>query len=274
MWVRLAQFLFRLCAFSVVFAFMLVAAAPLLERLVIYPLDDTHVAPVDANLPTVSEEVFHHDGEALIVWTAPPAPGKPVIFYLQGNAGNLANRASRFDLLLQRGYGLVAPAYRGYSGSTGTPQEATIIHDTVTIYDSIVRPLQAPVVVYGESIGAAVTLGALAAGITPDAILLEAPYTSIKAMAAHHYPGNGGFTKHLSNQWDSLSRADTVALPILILHGSEDDLIPIDMGRQIFAAAPSNRKEFVEAPGAGHTGLWRTDTWPKLTKFINQFALR
>lgn len=240
----------------------------------IYPLDDTRVPPTEANLPTVSEEVFHHDDEALIVWTAPPAPGKPVIFYLTGNAGNLANRASRFDLLTQRGYGLVAPAYRGYSGSTGTPQETAIIGDTVAIYDAIVRPMQAPVVVYGESIGAAVTLGALGAGITPDAILLEAPYTSIKAMAAHHYPGNGGFTKHLSNQWDSLSRAKTVTLPLLILHGTEDALIPIEMGRQIFSAAPSNQKEFVEAHGAGHTGLWRTDTWPKLTSFINQFALR
>ncbi|MFY0660420.1 MAG: alpha/beta hydrolase [Shimia sp.] len=274
MWVRLAQFLFRLGAFSVVFAFVLIAAAPLLERLMIYPLDDTRVSPADANLPAVTEEVAHHDGQELIVWTAPPAPGKPVIFYLHGNAGNLANRASRFDLLLQRGYGLVAPAYRGYSGSTGTPQEAAIVHDTVAIYDSIVHPLQAPVVIYGESIGAAVTLGALEAGITPDAILLEAPYTSLKAMAAHHYPGNGGFTKHLSNQWDSLSRAEAVILPLLILHGTEDALIPIDMGRQIFAAAPTNQKEFVEAPGAGHTGLWRTDTWPKLTRFINQFALR
>ncbi|WP_294223534.1 alpha/beta hydrolase [uncultured Shimia sp.] len=270
----MAQFLFRLCAFSVVFAFMLVVAAPLLERLMIYPLDDTRVSPADADLPTVTEEVFHHDGQALIVWTAPPAPGKPVIFYLHGNAGNLANRASRFDLLLQRGYGLVAPAYRGYSGSTGTPQEAAIIGDTVAIYDSIVRPMKAPVVVYGESIGAAVTLGVIEAGITPDAILLEAPYTSLKAMAAHHYPGNGGFTKHLSNQWDSLFRARRVTLPLLILHGTKDELIPIDMGRQIFTAAPSIQKEFVEAPGAGHTGLWRTDTWPKLTSYINQFALR
>ncbi len=274
MWVRLAQFLFRLCAFSVVFAFMLIAAAPVLERMMIYPLDDTRVSPADSDLPTVTEKVFQHDGEALIVWTAPPAPGKPVIFYLHGNAGNLANRASRFDLLLQRGYGLVAPAYRGYSGSTGTPQEAAIIGDTVAIYDSFVRPMMAPVVVYGESIGAAVTLGAVEAGITPNAILLEAPYISIKAMAAHHYPGNGSFTKHLSNQWDSLSRAKTVTLPMLILHGTEDELIPIEMGRQIFAAAPSDSKEFVEAPGAGHTGLWRTDTWPKLTSFINQFALR
>ncbi|SMP33801.1 alpha/beta hydrolase [Shimia sagamensis] len=274
MWVRLAQFLFRLGAFCVMLAFMLVVAAPLLERLMIYPLDDTRVAPGDVNLPTVSEEVFHHDGEALIVWAAPPASGKPVIFYLHGNAGNLANRASRFDLLLQRGYGLVAPAYRGYSGSTGTPQEAAIISDTVAIFNSLVHPMQTPIMVYGESIGAAVTLGALEAGMEPDAILLEAPYTSIAAMAAHHYPGNGGFTKHLSNQWDSLSRAESITLPFLILHGSEDNLIPIEMGRQIFAAAPSRDKVFVEAPGAGHTGLWRTDTWPQLTKFINQFALR
>lgn len=274
MWVRLAQFLFRLCAFCVVLAFMLVIAAPLAERLVIYPLDDTRVLPADADLPTVTEEVIHRDGEQLIAWTAPPAPGKPVIFYLQGNAGNLANRASRFDLFLQRGYGLVAPAYRGYSGSTGTPQEAAIIGDTVAIFDSLVRPMKASVVVYGESIGAAVTLGALEAGIEPDAILLEAPYTSIVAMAAHHYPGKGGFAKRLSNQWDSLSRAATLTLPLLILHGSEDTLIPIEMGRQIFAVVPSQNKVFVEAPGAGHTGLWRTDTWPQLTQFINQFALR
>ena len=280
------RLLFRLLTLVVLGSFGMIALSGVAERLVLYPFNRTHVTPVDAGLPRVTEHRFDNDGETLIAWTADPAPGKPVILYFHGNAGNLAARAGRFRRFLDRGYGLFAPAYRGSSGSTGTPSEAALIWDAETAYHALFARFPnltaARVVLYGESLGTAVSIALMATPPAnpdksfgpPAAIILEAPFTSIPALAEHHYPGTGELAENLDNQWPSLTRAHALTPPLLILHGTKDDLIPIEMGRQIFAAAPSRNKDFLTVKGAGHTDLWRSDTLPRLWRFLDQFALR
>jgi uncharacterized protein len=56
---------------------------------------------------------------------------------------------------------------------------------------------------------------------------------------------------------------------LLIMHGTQDELIPTNMGRTIAAAAPSQHKTLLIVPGAGHTDLWRNDTLPKLWNFLS-----
>ncbi|WP_353314799.1 alpha/beta hydrolase [Shimia sp. NS0008-38b] len=277
-------------AFLVMFAGTLVVAAPLAERLILYPFDKTRIAPAEVGLPEVTEHAVDSGGNTLIIWTAPPKKGHPVIFYLHGNAGNLANRAGRFRRFMDRGYGLIALAYPGSSGSTEAPSEDSLKRSAKLVWLekhallplTLLPPSSSKTIVYGESLGAAVAIGLNASaasdhmkGVGPaDAIILEAPFTSIKALAQHHYPALTPLQVYTDGQWDSLRWAAQLRHPLLVIHGTNDSLIPIEMGRQIFSAAPSGQKEFVEAPDAGHTGLWRTDTWPKLTRFIDQFAFK
>ena len=280
------RLLFKLLTLVVLGSFGMIALSSVAERFVLYPFDPSHVEPADAGLSGVTEHRFHNDDETLIAWTADPAPGKPVILYFHGNAGNLAVRAGRLRRFLDRGYGLFAPAYRGSSGSTGTPSEAALTWDAETAYHALfTRFSDLPagrVILYGESLGTAVAIALMATPSTnshkgfgpPAAILLEAPFTSISDLAEHHYPGTGDFAAKLENKWPSLTRAEALGPPLLVLHGTKDDLIPIEMGRQIFAAAPSRRKDFLTVKGAGHTDLWRSDTLPRLWRFIDQFALR
>ncbi|GAA6165955.1 alpha/beta hydrolase [Pelagimonas sp. KU-00592-HH] len=263
-----------------------VALGNLAERWMIYPLDPTRVTPADKGLASVTEVTFENDGEILVAWAAKPAAGKPVILYFHGNAGNLAVRTERFRRLLKRGYGLFAPAYRGSSGSSGTPSETALLWDAETAYHAMFTqfPDLPPdkVVLYGESIGTAVSLGLLNTPATnpdkgfgpPAAVILEAPFTAIADLSEHHYPGTRALAERLDNQWPSLSRSRALTMPLLVLHGTADDLIPIEMGRQIYAAAPSGEKVFVAVKGAGHTDLWRSETLPRLWRFIDQFALR
>ncbi len=290
MWARLLQIAFRLLAFLVLFAGTLVIAAPLAEQLVLYPFDKTRVAPDDVGLPDVTEHALDGDGETLIVWTAPPAKGQPVIFYLHGNAGNLANRAGRFRRFLDRGYGLIALAYPGSSGSTEAPSEDALIKAAAHVWLSkhellplsFLPPSSSKTIVFGESLGAAVAIALNASpasdgmkGVDPaDAVVLEAPFTSITALAKHHYPSLTPLHGYTEGKWNSLKGVPHIRQPLFIFHGSDDSLIPIEMGRQLHAAAPSEEKQFLEVPGAGHTDLWRTDSVPKLYAFIDQFALR
>ena len=108
----------------------------------------------------------------------------------------------------------------------------------------------------------------------PAALILEAPFTSVPDMAEMHYPGSGALAAKFDNQWPSLKRAKQVDVPLLVLHGTNDELIPIEMGRQIYAAAPSREKSFLTVSGGGHTDLWRPDTLPRLWHFVDQFAFR
>lgn len=279
----------RLLRLGVVFcalALATVAFGHMAERWIFYPFDATEIAPAEANLPDITAIRFDNDSQSLVAWVAPPKPGKPVIFYLHGNAGNLAARAGRFQRFLNRGYGLFAPAYRGSSGSSGTPDEAALTWDAETAYHALFAEMPAlnaqRVVIYGESLGTAVALSLVTSpamhpekGYGPPAgVILEAPFTSIPDLAEHHYPGTRALAERLETQWPSLTRVAHLTVPLLVIHGSDDTLIPTQMGRQITSAAPSEYKRFHLVKGAGHTDLWRTDTLPHLWRFVDQFALR
>lgn len=252
-----------------------VALANVAERWLIYPFLPTEVAPADIGLTVVHARYVTVDGHRLVVWTAAPQHGKPVIVYFHGNAGNLASRAGRFNHFVARGYGLIALAYRGSSGSQGSPVQAALVSDVAPILQAT-SDIKGPRVYYGESLGTAVLIESLAhaQNQVPFApVILEAPFTSLHALAEVHYPQLASFSGKMDNKWDSLGFANILKGPLLVLHGTQDTLIPIEQGRQIYAAAPSTNKHLETVQGAGHTDLWRSDTLPKLWQFIETYAV-
>ena len=241
-----------------------------IERAAVYPFDPTPADPEALGLKLAAQE-FESGGQTLVLWVARPAPGKPAILYFHGNAGNLAARAGRFQRFLDRGYGLVALAYRGSSGSTGTPSETALAYDAKRLFARIdTYAGSAPVVIYGESLGSAVALAAIEqSGRQPAALVLEAPFTTLRAVALHAQPELEPLVDRMKSQWNSLARIAALSAPLLILHGREDELIPIEQGRQLFAAAPSKSKRLREIKGGHHTDLWRSDVLPDLWRFID-----
>jgi len=212
-------------------------------------------------------------GTRHILWVAPPQPGKPVILYLHGNAGNLAARAARFEQFLAQGYGLIAPAYRGSSGSGGIPSEALIAADMAALYASLgdLIPGAAPddVIIYGESLGSGVALRLIAdTGVQPAALVLEAPFTSLPDVVRSSAPQFTSLIPRMQNIWDSAAHAKALRAPLLVLHGTDDTLIPIAQGRAVYDAARSGSKQMLEVPGGGHNGLWRGDILPRLWAFM------
>lgn len=246
-----------------------------IEREMVYPFAPERVDPAVAALPGLREVTFKTLGQSLITWVAPAQPDKPTILYFHGNAGNLANRAARFRLLLDRGYGLIAPAYRGSSGSTGRPSEAALTQDARALWTRLdtFQPGLMPdrVILYGESLGTGVALKLAAQqDLTPPAALvLEAPYTSLPDVVRHLYPQLEALIPRMTNIWDSRSHAAAVHVPLMVLHGSEDRLIPPGQGRAVFEAAPALRKQYYEIEGASHSDTWRDATLAQLWAFID-----
>lgn len=235
------------------------------EMRAVYPFDATYSTPTEAGVPSLIEEkLVTDDGETLVIWRADAAPGKPTVLYFSGNAGGLKERAHRFQTLIEAGFGVIAPAYRGSSGSTGMPNEDVLLRDA---RDVAARELTKELVLYGESLGTAVAIRLAAEG-NGKRLVLEAPFTSIPALVGVQHPSEN--LDHLITQrWESDQYISQVTQPLLVIHGDRDHLVPFIMGEEIFDTASSTEKRLLRIEGAGHSELWSEQVLSELFAFFN-----
>jgi len=237
----------------------------------IYPFNSTYVTPTEAGEPRLDEyRLSTPDKQTLIIWTHPAKGRKATIVYFHGNAGNLAGRAQRFNRLINHGYGLVAMAYRGSSGSTGQPSELAISRDALLVRDNLAQILgQQPkgkIIYYGESLGTGVATK-LATSFPPDALILEAPYTSILNIASAQMP-IFPISKFLDQRWETDHYIKTVNSPTLVLHGTHDRVIPYGMGKTVFSLSPAKHKILETLKGGGHAAAFSSEGQSALYRFI------
>lgn len=240
------------------------------QRSLQYQPNTAVVTPADAGLPqVVTLQLEASDGETLNAWFAEPGEGRPLLLYFQGNGGVPANRRERFGEFLKSGYGLLAIAYRGYGGSTGTPTEEGLLRDAEAAYAEAQRRSFAPkrIVIVGESLGTGVAT-ILAARHDAAALVLDAPYLSAVSVAQGRYPI---FPVSLLMQDDFRSDLAIVKVraPVLMLHGEDDPIIPIASARDLYALA-NQPKEFIAAPHAGHLVLHLPAIYPRVAAFIDR----
>jgi fermentation-respiration switch protein FrsA (DUF1100 family) len=243
------------------------------ETQVVYPFDSTYTAVAAIGEPRLTEFRYRTaDGETLVVWAGAGEPGRPTVLYLLGNAGTLAGRAVRYRTFLDQGYGVVAFAYRGSSGSTGMPAEGALTADARAIVAALPRFLgrdPGPLVFYGESLGAALAIKLASEG-TGEGLILQSPFTSIRDIVRAQYPQED--VAHLFREvWDSRARIGAVRQPLLVLHGTTDRLVPFAQGETIHAEAGSRRKQFVPLEGVGHSVAWTRDAAGPIFAFLAAF---
>ncbi len=234
------------------------------ELKMVYPFDPTYSTPAEAGEARLRETRFvQADGTQVITWNATAAPGKPTLLYLPGNAGSLSSRTAKFSTFIDNGFGLVAMAYRGSSGSEGAPDEETLTADAQAIASSVDAM---PLVLYGESLGTSLAVKLAAQGIG-DAVVLEAPFTSIVDVVETQFPLDD-LNDLLTQRWLSIEHAPNVRQPLLVLHGTEDRVVPIELGLELFEALGSTEKTFQRIEGSGHTELWSPEMFGALVTFL------
>jgi fermentation-respiration switch protein FrsA (DUF1100 family) len=245
------------------------AALALLQRRLQYVPDSRHISPSEAGLAGVDElRLATADGETLVAWTAAPREGRPFILYFHGNGGALIDRVPRFRGFVERGYGFLAVAYRGYGGSTGAPTQDGLMRDAEAAYRAaLAHGAEARrLVLLGESLGSGVAT-ALAATHEAAALALDSPFSSAVDVAEARY---GFFPVRwlMTDQFRSDLAIPLVRVPLLVAHGDRDAVVPIGLGRRLFALA-NEPKTFMLAPGAGHLVLGREEMFPRLCAWID-----
>jgi hypothetical protein len=227
-------------------------------------------APESLGLTGVERHVLPTpDGERLVLWWSPPPPGRPVVLFLHGNAGAMADRAERLAFYQARALGAAFLSYRGYGGSTGRPSEAGLQTDARAAHDFLrARGIPADrIVLVGESLGTGVAVP-LAASQPVGAVVLEAPFTAAVDVAARAYP----FVPVrllMRDRFLSRDRIGRIGAPLLILHGKADRVIPYAMGQALFAMA-SQPKTLVSLGPVGHEALSDPATWALGADFIDR----
>jgi uncharacterized protein len=227
----------------------------LFQRKLLYFPPSGDVAPSEVGLPQARVlKLKTSDGETLTAWYIAPAADKPLILYFHGNGGGLDLRNIRFQKLTQTGNGLLAIEYRGYGASTGTPTEEGLHRDGEAGYAEALAlgVASGRLVVMGESLGTGVAT-ALAARHEIGALVLDSPFSSTVDVAASLY---WMFPVRLlmRDQFHSDDKIAAVHAPILIVHGSEDSVVPIRFGERLFALA-NQPKRFIRVEGGGHLAL-------------------
>lgn len=247
---------------------LIVVVGRLMHRYFVYIPDRKRVAPKDVGLPGVQEVTFKGTGGVtLIAWYLPARPGKKTLLYFTGNAGNASYRAGKIAAMANDGYGVFMLNYRRYGGSGGRPSEKKIAADALLAYDCLraqgVSPDQ--IVAYGESLGTAVATR-LALHREVQGLVLEAPFTSTVDVGKLLWPGFPlGII--MVDQYRTIDRIGQVNVPLFIIHGGRDNVIPLDQARHVLHAA-NEPKSLVVLPRAGHNDVFEMGGWGKVRTFL------
>jgi len=246
----------------------LAGAMYVFQRSLMYFPETVRTAPAAAGFPEAEEIVLDTaDGEKILAWYRAPQDGKPTILYFHGNGGSLRLRADRFRKLAADGNGVLAVSYRGYGGSTGEPSEAGLRQDAAAAY-AFVAARQPPerIVLYGESLGTGVAVR-LAADKPVSRVILDAPFTSAADIAAAVYP----FIPVrwlMKDQFRSDLYAPRVQVPVLILHGEQDNVVAIRFGERLLALL-AGPKEMVRFRNGNHVDLDSHGAYEAVQRFLS-----
>lgn len=241
---------------SIILYGLVVAFAYTFQREMVFPRRFVNAAPfammVSSEFERFSLETA--DGERLKAYFKPPRQGAPVVVAFHGNGSVPEPMAVRFGRgpWADAGFGVIAFAYRGYPGSTGTPSEEGLLLDAEAAIAYVREHAPgSPLVLMGHSLGTGVAV-AMSERYPSMGLVLEAPFSSLPDVVAATMPFLPGQLMHdtfVSARRIAGAQADT----IVIVHGERDTVVPAFLGRRLYAAAPHGI--FMSVEDADHLNL-------------------
>jgi uncharacterized protein len=193
-----------------------------------------------------------------------------VVLFFAGNGGNRQHRDLDFQVLTRLPTHVIAFDYRGYGENPGQPSEAKFAEDAHAAWKYVTgtRSVSADrVLIYGESLGGGVATRLAAelcqAKTPPGGLILCSTFSSMVDAASYHYPWLP-VRLVLKDRYPSEKRIGHVTVPLLMLHGQKDVVVPYALGQRLFLNAPAKSdsgipKTFVELPRANHNDIILTD---------------
>jgi fermentation-respiration switch protein FrsA (DUF1100 family) len=222
---------------------------------VFFPDPELLSNPAKHGLPFRDLTLTTSDSVKLHAWYLPADSSRGVILFCHGNGGNISYVIETLAALHGLGFDVLAFDYRGYGLSEGEPEEEGLYRDADAAWNFLVDERgvdPSSIVLHGRSLGGGVATY-LATKHRPAALILESTFTSIPDIGAKIFPY---FPIRLLSQikFETLKRLPGIEAPVLVIHSRDDEMIPFDHGRSLFAAA-KEPKEFLEIGGDHNSGF-------------------
>ncbi len=200
------------------------------------------------------------DGVRLHGWLVPAPDARITILWCHGNAGNIGDRVNNLKYLHRLlGVNVFIFDYRGYGRSAGhlwslsEPATYRDAEGALAYLRSRKDLASARLVYFGRSLGAAVAIE-LSREHPPAGLILETAFTSIREMAGIVMPYLP-FPGLLQTKYDNLAKLPTIRVPLLILHGDQDEVVPLRLAHRLFEAA-NPPKTFYTIHAAHHNDTY------------------
>ncbi len=183
-----------------------------------------------------------------------------VVLYLHGNGSNVGANVEHANRFHRLGLSVFVIDYRGYGKSQGDfPSESQVYEDAQLAWDYLVKqrgvnPNQ--IYIYGHSLGGAIAIDLAVRHPEAAGLIVEGSFTSARAMVDFK---KGLFWLFpidflLTQRFDSLSKVDRLQMPVLFIHGTADNVVPVEMSKKLFDAAPDPKQLYI-VPDGGHTNV-------------------
>lgn len=247
---------------AVIYLMLVLVALFMADRLIFIPPPTSY----SSNLPGLTR-VSTTCGENIAMTHLPARPGMPTLLYSHGNAEDLAHSSDLYDAWHASGLGVVAYDYPGYGHSSGTPGEKSVERAIETVWHHL-RDSGVPassIVIVGRSVGSGPAVW-LASRHRAAGLVLISPFTSTFAVGIPTpFPILPG------DRFPNLRRVRSLDLPLLVIHGENDEVIPATHGRQLVEASAAKDKTYHLVRGARHNDLFAV-TGGDLIQLVSDFS--
>jgi alpha-beta hydrolase superfamily lysophospholipase len=248
---------------------------PEVSQVLFYPRRAYGLASPLAGVRSIGVEV--EPGIVLGGQLYPAAPDSPAILFFHGNGEIAEDYDDIAPMYTQVGITLLVMDYRGYGTSGGTPTASHLLSDAVAVFEAIGRVLNenglAPVRLYvmGRSLGSAAAIEIAArADERLAGLIVESGFANTLALLARL-----GLQAHGADEeragFGNAAKLSRIALPVLIIHGQDDVLIPASDAHELHRRCASPDKQLVLIPHAGHNDLMMVGMKPYM-EAIKQFV--
>ncbi len=233
--------------------------------------DSIDVIPTE-RLPSNVHEVFIKTEDNLKIqsYYIPKKTSDILLIYFHGNGGNMGHRLYDLRQINSFGINVLGISYRGYGKSQGKPSEMGIYIDGKAALGYSNQILGFPmekIFIFGRSIGTTVAINT-AQNLNIGGLILVSPLTSGKA---HAKVSGLSFVSFLAGDaFNNIDKIINVKCPVLVIHGTQDDLIPFAMGEELFNRVKT-KKKFIKIQGANHNDLstqYYEPYWSAVDEFI------
>ncbi len=238
-----------------------------------YPTKEIIFSPADVNLEYENIFFTTDDGLRLNGWFIPAENPRGTLLFCHGNAGNIGYRVEIIGIFNKLNLNVFIFDYRGYGRSQGHPSERGLYQDARAAYQYLLSRKdidKASIVIYGKSIGANVAIN-LASKVRAACLISEGGFTSSYDMGKKLFP-------YLPIKWvittkfDALEKIKNIAIPKLIIHSRDDEIVPFKLGDKLFQAA-IQPKEFYQMQGTHNEAVFmaKEEYSSRVDNFLNKY---